>query len=305
MSLTAMISNIARGSLHDGIGVRTVVYFKGCGLRCQWCHNPETFEHKREIVYAPVKCIHCGKCIDIFPDCHIIENGQMCLIRERCIGCGKCAEVCPTGALSVCGEEKTLDEVFQIIVKDKHYYQTSNGGVTLSGGECLLQADFCALLLKKCKEESIHTAIETALYVDYSQVEKVIPYIDFFYVDLKIADSAKHKKYTGQENALIIGNIHRLSKTKKPIVIRIPVIPGVNDSEEDMSALGEIIRNFSNGVQGVELLKYNPLASSKYGSIGKKYHDFGVESQTHAVMANLKNILQKSIGGKFFVRFDE
>ncbi|MBE7100869.1 MAG: glycyl-radical enzyme activating protein [Clostridiales bacterium] len=303
MSLTAVISNIARGSLHDGVGVRTVVYFKGCGLRCQWCHNPETFEKKREIVYSPVKCIYCGKCTDAYPSCHIIENGQMRIVRERCTGCGQCAEFCPTGAITLCGEEKTVEEVFQTILKDMHYYQSSNGGVTLSGGECLLQADFCTELLKKCKDAGIHTAIESALFVDYSKVEKVIPYVDFFYVDLKVANTLKHQKYTGQGNGLILDNIRRLSQMGKPIVIRIPLIPGVNDSSEDMRAFGEIIRGFSNGIKGIELLKYNPLASSKYSSIGKEYYSFGFEPQKNETMLYLKDILQKEIGKQCPVYF--
>lgn len=190
--------------------------------------------------------------------------------------------------------KKTLKQLFKEIEKDRHYYEASGGGVTLSGGECLLQADFCAALLKKCKEEGIHTAVESAFFVDYSQVEKVFPYVDFFYADLKIADSLKHKRYTGQENGVIINNIQRLSKRETSIVIRIPVIPTVNDNKEDMRALGEIIRGFSGAVKGVELLKYNPLASSKYKSVGKEYHSFAKDAQTDEEMTVLKEVLQET-----------
>lgn len=303
MSLTATISNISRGSLHDGPGVRTVIYFKGCSLRCQWCHNPETFERKSEIVYASVKCIRCGKCIETCSTCHIVENGEIRFLREKCIRCGRCSDSCPTGAITLCGETKTVDEVFQVVVKDAHYYLTSGGGVTLSGGECLLQADFCAALLKKCKASGIHTIIESALFVDYAKVEKVLPFVDFFYVDLKIADSAKHNKYTGQSNNLIIENIFQLSKTGIPIVIRIPLIPSVNDSVEDMQAFSEMIHGFSNGIKGIELLKYNPLASSKYHSIGKKYYDFGDTTQSDDTVEKLQKVLQTAIGDKCLVYF--
>lgn len=303
MSLTATISNVSRGSLHDGPGVRTVIYFKGCALRCKWCHNPETFITAPEIVYAPVKCICCGNCISVCPSCHTVVNDKMRFSRENCQKCGKCVDVCPTGALSLCGEETMVEELFQTVVKDQHYYAASGGGVTLSGGECLLQADFCAALLKKCKQQQIHTAIESALFVDYSSIEKVLPYVDFFYVDLKIADPSKHQKYTGQSNALILENIQKLSQTQIPITIRIPVIPGVNDNAEDMQSLGKIIASFSGGVQGVELLKYNPLASSKYSSIGKDYCNFGMEPQSDQEMSGLQKILQKAIQEKIPVYF--
>jgi pyruvate formate lyase activating enzyme len=218
--------------------------------------------------------------------------------------CGKCVDACPTGALSACGESKTVEEVFREIKKDEHYYKARGGGVTLSGGECLLQADFCLELLRKCKEEGIHTAIESALYVDYGQVEKVLPYVDFFYADLKLADSEKHKLYTGQGNELVIDNIRRLSQEGVPIVIRIPVIPTVNDGEEDMRAVGRVILGFSDGIKGIELLRYNPLASSKYKSVGKNYRAFATEPQSDMEMGVLKEWLQTEIGERFPVFFN-
>lgn len=154
MSVTAVISNIARGSLHDGRGIRTVVYFKGCGLRCAWCHNPETLSAAPEILHIPAKCIRCGKCTAACPKgCYCIRDTEIAFDREACVRCGRCAEICPTGALTLCGEKKTVDAVFDEVVKDRRYYEESGGGVTLSGGECLLQADFCRALLQRCREE--------------------------------------------------------------------------------------------------------------------------------------------------------
>jgi len=288
MSVKGVVTNISKGSLHDGPGVRTVVYLKGCGLRCKWCHNPETLKKSPEVLYAHVKCIHCGKCIEACPDCHSVLEGEMIFSREKCTACGKCTEVCPTGAFTMCGEEKTVDDVFSEIVKDRHYYEQSGGGVTLSGGECLLCPDFTAEILRKCKSENIHTAVETALFVPWENVERVIPYVDLFFADLKIPEREKHKKYTGQDNSLIIENLKRLSEIHDNIIIRIPLIPGVNDTECDMRKFSEIIKNFGKGIKDVELLKYNYLASSKYTQCGMEYHDFGEETQSDEYVEMLK-----------------
>ncbi|MGN1099561.1 MAG: glycyl-radical enzyme activating protein, partial [Christensenellales bacterium] len=238
MSLIAKIANISRGSLHDGEGIRTVVYFKGCGLRCLWCHNPEALSVHADIIYAPVKCIGCGRCVFVCPVCHSVTESGHIYDRGKCSRCGRCAEACPTGALSVCGRDMTVDEVFAEIDKDRHYYDESGGGVTLSGGECLLQADFCAALLEKCRREKIRTALESAFFTEKESVEKVLPFTDFVYADLKIADSEKHRYYTGRGNGRIIENIRLVSERADAVTIRIPVIPGVNDGEEDIDGFG-------------------------------------------------------------------
>lgn len=288
MSVKGVVTNISKCSLHDGPGVRTVVYLKGCGLRCKWCHNPETLKKSPEVLYAQVKCIHCGKCIEVCPDCHLVSDGEMVFSREKCIACGKCTEVCPTGALAMCGNEKTANEVFMEIVKDRHYYEQSGGGVTLSGGECLLFPDFTLEILRKCKAGNIHTAVETALFVPWENIERVIPYVDLFFADLKIPVPEKHKKYTGHDNGLIIENLKRLSEIHDNIIIRIPLIPGVNDTECDMRKFSEIVKNFGKGIKDVELLKYNYLASSKYTQCGMEYHDFGEETQSDEYVEVLK-----------------
>lgn len=149
MSLTALILNISRGSVHDGLGVRTVIYFKGCNMHCRWCHNPESISHKRELAYFPQKCIGCGKCIEKCPTVHIIDNGIMKLKRDLCNTCGECTKVCPSNALELIGNKKTADDVFEEILKDEHFFEESGGGVTFSGGECLLQSDFVAEFFKK------------------------------------------------------------------------------------------------------------------------------------------------------------
>ena len=284
MPVTAPITNISRGSLHDGPGVRTVVYFKGCGLKCKWCHNPETLKAKKQVIYIASKCIHCGKCVEICPKCHKIQGNDMMFLHEECIACGKCSDVCPSLALTLCGEDKTAQEIFGEIKKDQHYYRASGGGVTFSGGECLLHSQAVKEIAKMCKDENIHTAIESAFFVPWENIQNVLPFIDLFFADLKIPDPEKHRKFTGQDNRLIIENITKLSKEHSNIILRIPVIPGVNDSDDDIHAFAEITKKFGNGIKAIELLRYNNLAESKYKSVGTEYTKFADSSQTEEEM---------------------
>lgn len=293
MSVTAPVTNIARCSLHDGPGVRTVVYLKGCGLRCAWCHNPETLDGNKRILYIKSKCIHCGKCIELCPEHHRIDGDDMVFDREGCTACGRCAASCPSLALNLCGETKTVEEVFEEIEKDAHYYTASGGGVTFSGGECLLHSEFVFEVAKLCRENHISTVVESAFFVPWESVERVLPYIDLFYADLKIADSSKHRLYTGQGNENIIANISKLSRIHHNVIVRIPLIPGVNDSMDDIAGFGQIIKTFGEGIKAVELLKYNNLAESKYDIAGMEYTKFADNSQTDEDMKSMCEALEK------------
>lgn len=270
MYIKPLIFNISRTSLHDGPGVRSVVYFKGCNMRCAWCHNPEGIEPGRSIVYNKNKCIHCGRCLRVCENISASDNIE--IDRQVCKKCGRCTKVCPSGALSVAGMEMTADEIMEEVLKDKPYYERTGGGVTLSGGECLLFADFAAEVLQKCKENQVHTLIESAMNVPWENVERVLAYTDSFFVDIKQMDPMIHKKFTGTDNFLILENIRRLSGIHNDITIRIPVIPSVNDSEENLKQTEDFAKEC--GIKKVERLTYNNLAASKYEALGKEYIEF-------------------------------
>ena len=293
MSVSAKISNIARGSLHDGPGVRTVIYFKGCGLRCRWCHNPETFSKKREILFTPSKCISCGACSAVCPEHHTAGENGVTFLRDGCTACGRCADVCPTLALSLCGEDMDTDTVFTAVEKDLTYYTASHGGVTFSGGECLLQPEAVAALARRAQELGLSTAVETALFVPWENVRQVLPYISLFYADLKLADAEKHRHYTGQDNGLILENLQKLSIEHSNITVRIPVIPGVNDTAEDLDGFARILRGLGPGVKQVELLKYNILGASKYDAIGRAWMRFADTPQSDEEMKRLCTALEQ------------
>lgn len=298
MSLRAKITNIARTSLHDGPGVRTVVYFKGCNLRCAWCHNPETHALSAEVLYAPTKCICCGRCISLCPEHHSVGADKAVFTRQGCKSCGNCAEACPTGALSLSAKEMTLEEVLSHVKKDLPYYKATGGGITLSGGECLLAPDFCAELLAECKSLGIGTLVESAFCVPRENIERVLPHCDLFYGDLKMADSEKHRAYTGQPNGLILENLSALARSApKRLTVRTPLIPGVNDSGEDIRLLGRTLLPFAHLLAEVKLLRYNDLAESKYRQLGRKYRDFGAP-QSDGELSGLCALLENSLEGK-------
>ena len=296
MSVTAPVTNIARCSLHDGPGVRTVVYLKGCPLRCQWCHNPETWDARPQMLLLPQKCIGCGACTERCPAHRTLDENGPHYRRESCSVCGACADVCTAQAIQRCGEEKTADEVFDTIMRDAHYYRATGGGVTFSGGECLLYPTFVGEIARRCREAGVSCAIESAFAVPWEHIEATIPYIDLFFADLKIPDPEKHRTYTGQDNQRIIENIRRLSHKDTHITIRIPVIPGINDAEEDICGFAEILKTMGPAVKEVELLKYNHLAESKYHAAQETYHSFADAPQSDEYMQAMQNRLAGMTG---------
>ena len=254
--------DIERNSYVDGPGIRTTVFFKGCNLRCAWCHNPESQLEKRQLMVYKNKCTGCGKCKEKCPNA-----------LETCDLCGKCELYCPHDARSICGKEMTVDEIVREVVKDKCFYDNSGGGVTLSGGECMLHADFVAALLKACRAEGIQTAIDTAGHVPYESFETVLPYTDLFLYDVKCFDSEKHRHYTDVGNERILENLGRLLESGKRIWVRIPVIRSVNNTVDEMEKIKAFLA--SHGMpERVELLPYHAMGEHKYAALGKEATKF-------------------------------
>ncbi len=270
MKNTAIITDIQRYSVHDGPGIRTMVFFKGCPLRCRWCHNPETNLVKPQIMVNKELCIGCGVCLSACPNEAVsIKNGRPTTDYKRCTACGACAEVCYAGAREISGRSYGLDEVEEIVLKDEAFYRKTEGGVTLSGGEVLMQAEYASELLKRLKDKSIHTAIETCGFSDWKNFERLIPYLDLALFDVKHYDNEKHRKFTGRGNMLILENLRKLSKTNVQIVIRVPVVPGVNDDPETIIRIAKIAKEIR--ALKMDLLPFHQIGSSKWDAVGTEY----------------------------------
>ena len=273
-----MIFDIQRNSFVDGPGIRTTVFFKGCNLHCAWCHNPESQAICPQLMVYADRCQDCGKCKAVCP------YGS-----ESCRLCGKCVAACPHGARTICGREYTAEEVLAEVKKDMLFYKTSGGGVTFSGGECMLQMDFLAELLKKCKENGIHTAVDTAGNVPFFQFERILPDTDLFLYDIKLMDSQKHMQYTGQGNGQILENLKKLLMSGANVWVRIPVIAGVNDGAEEMQTIKAFLESCGKP-EKIELLPCHAMAEYKYRAIGKEPPPF--QPPDEALMQKLNEILR-------------
>ncbi|MFA5203241.1 MAG: glycyl-radical enzyme activating protein [Lentisphaeria bacterium] len=263
-----VIFDVQRGSFVDGPGIRTTVFFKGCNLRCQWCHNPESWRSEKELLYYQNKCTGCHQCVKACPQNAVKPAGPRVITdRSRCTACGRCTEGCLAAARSICGREYAADEVVSIVLQDADFYRSSGGGVTFSGGECLLQIDFLDRLCRLCKKHHIHVAIDTAGNVDWNHFVRILPYADVFLYDIKTMDEAKHRSMTGVSNRLILQNIQKLNESGKDIIVRIPLIGGFNDTEADISAIAEFVTAFSQ-VKRVELLPFHPMGQNKALALG-------------------------------------
>lgn len=261
----AMIFDIQRNSYVDGPGIRTTVFFKGCNLRCKWCHNPESQSFEKQMMFYKDKCTGCGKCREVCPN-HL----------KKCDFCGKCELYCPAEARKICGREYTSDEVLAEVIKDKAFYDNSGGGVTFSGGECMLQLDFLCEILKKCKSEGIHTAVDTAGNVPWKSFEKILPFTDLFLYDIKAFGAELHRKGTGVSNELILENLKNLSG-RADIIVRIPVIGGYNDNDEEIRQIADFLKQIK--IIKAELLPYHAMGEHKYTALGRNTESFSVPNK--------------------------
>lgn len=288
------VFNVQRYTIHDGPGLRTELFLKGCPLRCKWCSNPEGLQMYIQPGVYKSKCISkkkCGACEDVCPvegTLQFVRGKLSSIDREKCTNCMKCYDECPSDAIKQWGKYMSVEECMQIIRKDKGYYERSGGGVTVSGGDPLMQAEFVLELFRACKEEGISTCFESTLYTRWETIEMLLPYTDLVITDLKHMDAEMHKKYTGVSNERILENMKTLSKKGKPFILRIPVIPGVNDDMNNIEASADFILNELNGaVRTLQLLSFMRLGEEKYRSLDMEY-------QMESVKVNRKSF-QKQV----------
>ena len=261
---TGFIFNIKRYAIHDGPGIRTTVFMKGCPLTCRWCHNPEGIEATPFWAYKKERCIRCGACVESCPEQALcLESEGVVPSGSPCTNCFTCTEICPSEAREKVGRKLTALELLSEIQKDIPFYDTSGGGVTFSGGEPLMQAEFLIELLKLCGHEHIHRAVDTSGYASHETLMSVAEHTDLFLYDLKMMDSDKHEKYTGVPNHLILDNLLHLAREKVDLIIRLPLIPGVNDDVESLDRIGMFLDRLP-GVEKVHILPYHDFQRSKY-----------------------------------------
>jgi pyruvate formate lyase activating enzyme len=301
MSETGAVFHIQRFSIHDGPGIRTTVFLKGCSLHCFWCHNPEGRRPSPEIQYFANRCIACGACVTACPNsAHELHDGLHVFHLDRCRVNGACVETCYPQALQLSGRMMTVEQVVEEVLADRAFYESSGGGVTLSGGEPALSGDFARRLLEECKREGLHTALETCGEYPWHFLELLLPVTDLIIMDIKLMSGERHREATGRTNDRILSNARLLAQTGKPMIMRTPIVPGVNDSEEDVRQVASFVRELcelrkTNGTADIhpivyELLAFHRLASDKYTSLGLEYEASAIQPPTRERMSVLANV---------------
>lgn len=268
------ITNIQKFSIHDGDGIRTTVFFKGCPLKCEWCHNPETQRFEKEMQVDREKCTGCGTCASVCPNgaVRMTEDHRPSWDPKACTFCGKCENFCPAGVREIVGREYTVKELTKELMKDQMFYEESGGGVTFSGGEVMsMDMDFILAMAKELKRQDVTLTIDTCGYVPYERFEKILPYVNTFLYDVKVMDPELHKKYMGTDNKLILENLVRLSQDGARIYIRIPTIKEVNGNEENMKETIAFLKQHDIHPAGVNLLPYHDTGSGKYAKLDMEY----------------------------------
>jgi pyruvate formate lyase activating enzyme len=288
----ANVLSIKHYEIHDGDGVRSTVFLKGCPVRCKWCHNPEGLLKNSQLGYYSHKCINCGECVLVCPrKAHKIENGLHTFDRDLCMSCGKCSVVCGSGALKMFGIMRSAENVAEELLRDQFIYEATGGGVTVSGGEPTLQADFCVELFKILKEKNVNIALDTSLYSSWENIEKLLPYVDTYLVDLKFFDAKQHQLLTGVDNQIILENLKKLDKEGKSIEIRIPYVPTLND--DTVEKYVPFLKTLNN-LKAVKILPYHNYATEKYEALSMDYSLKDILVPTENELNKQRQILRDS-----------
>lgn len=272
---SARIFNTQKYNMYDGPGVRTLVFFKGCPLRCRWCANPEGLKREYDVMYKKANCVHCGDCVPVCPvGIHEMHNGEHRVRRDiACIGCGRCEEACLKNALQILGEDRSIASLMELIHEDRAFYEVSGGGVTLGGGEVTMQPEAATSLLMACRQDGIHTAIETCGYCSPENMKKIAEHVDLFLYDIKHMDPVRHKELTGVNNETILENLCLLLESGKHVRIRMPLLKGINSSRAEIQAVIDFLRPYRlyKNFEGVDLLPYHKMGVGKYNQLDMTY----------------------------------
>ena len=296
MAETPYISNIQKFSTHDGDGVRTTIFFKGCPLRCMWCHNPESQHYYKELIFHQHKCTACGRCVaKCKQGANSIVDGKIVFDRSKCTACGVCTDWCITEARELAGKEYTVDALVKEAMKDKIFYEQSGGGVTLSGGEVMASQhmDYVEEVCRKLHENGVSVFIDTSGYTDYENLKRVLPYVDVFLYDIKVMDPEDHKKYIGVDNSLILENLKKLSDEGAGLYIRLPIIQQVNATDEHIESVIHFLKENNIHARQVNLLPYHDIGKGKYASLDMEYHDDEMSVPVSELMEHFKSMFEE------------